>query len=86
MSLYSIGRKTATKPFLELREWLKATWWRVTNPFTAIRYRLERRGVYIYWEYWVWPQTTFRFNSSLMWGASPYKEWAFGPVRYRKYL
>ena len=85
MSVYSIGREIATKPFPELREFLQAVWWRATYPYHAAVYRLERRGVYLYWFYWVRPQITFRFNSSLMWGASPYKEYAFGPVRYRRY-
>lgn len=52
----------------------------------AVGYWFRSKGVYFYWEYWVWPEVTFRFNSSLMWGASPYKEYGFGPVRYRRYL
>lgn len=53
--------------------------------YLRVKYWLESKHVYLYWDSWVWPQTEFRFNSSLMWGASPYKQWAFGPVRYRKY-
>jgi len=85
VSVYSIGREIETSAMPELRRWLESLWWRAEYPFSAARYRLERKGVYLYWNYWVWPQTTFRFNSSLMYGASPYKEWAFGPVRYRRY-
>jgi hypothetical protein len=64
---------------------LRNLWWMfVDKTWYEAKFRLERRGVFLC-TVWCWPQITYRFNSSLMWGAAPYKEWAFGPVRYRRY-
>lgn len=56
------------------------------NFLLALGHWFRQHGVHFYWDAWVWPETEIRFNSSLTWGASPYKQWGCGPVRYRRYL
>lgn len=36
---------------------------------------------------WSWPSVVFRFNGGgYMYGAQPYKEWALGPFRLRRWI
>ncbi len=37
--------------------------------------------------YWVWPSVIFRLNSGgYLHGTQPYKEFAIGPFRLRRYI
>jgi hypothetical protein len=75
-----------SSPFPEIARLVRNAWWVILDKtWYAARYHLRQRGI-SFVNYWVWPEVGTRFNSSLMWGASPYKEYAFGPVRYRRYL
>lgn len=39
---------------------------------------------YVHWKHWAFAKT-FRMNTSLMWGASPYTSYRFGPFEVRQY-
>jgi hypothetical protein len=51
-----------------------------------VSYQFRRRNMFWHWGYWVWPSVDFRLNSSLMYGASPYKSYRVGPFEYRRYV